>query len=228
MASHTTSAKFETMADLLDQLGGIAPGRVRLTPLPGRATERDLVRLNTQSARLYELVEGVLVEKVMGYPESLLACDLIRLLGNFLHQTKLGFLAGPDGSLRLMPHLVRLPVVSFVRKDRLPGGRRPTAPVPDLAPDLAVEILSEGNTPREMGRKLREYFLAGTTLVWLVDPATRTVTVYTAPDRTTRLTEADTLDGGDVLPGLTLPVREVFAEVPLPSGKGKRKTRRLP
>jgi Uma2 family endonuclease len=74
-----------------------------------------------------------------------------------------------------------------------------------------------------MQRKLKEYFLAGVTLVWFVDPSKRTVEVFTAPDASTVFTEDQTLDGGDVLPGLRLPVRDVFIRVPRSAGKSARK-----
>ena len=90
---------------------------------------------------------------------------------------------------------------------------------------IAVEVLSEGNTPKEMARKLKEYFLAGVLLVWFVEPTQRTVTVYTAPDRSTVLTEDQTLEGGDVLPGLALPLRTVFAEIPPQTTTPPRKKR---
>ena len=89
----------------------------------------------------------------------------------------------------------------------------PTEPVPDLAPDLAVEVLSAGNTPGEMARKRQEYFAAGVHFVWQVDPDTRTVEVFTAPDQSTVLHEAQTLAGGTVLPGFTLPLQELFGEL---------------
>ena len=86
----------------------------------------------------------------------------------------------------------------------------PAEPIPSLAPDLAVEILSEGNTKAEMERKLQEYFAAGTQLVWYFDPRSRTVTVYTAPDQFTILNESQTLDGGELLPGLVISLHELF------------------
>jgi Uma2 family endonuclease len=204
----------ETMADLLDELGGIAPRRVRLQPLPGTATEKDLLDLRRRTDRLYELVDGILVEKVMGLPESALALWLAWLLQNYLNQHDLGILVGPDGALRLMPRLVRIPDISFLRWEILPGRQMPDEPIPDLVPDLAIEILSKGNTPGEMRRKLKEYFLAGVKLVWFVDPKDRTICVYTAPDRVVTLAEGDVLDGGEVLPGLALPVKQVFAKLP--------------
>jgi Uma2 family endonuclease len=85
--------------------------------------------------------------------------------------------------------------------------------VPELVPDLAVEILSEGNTPAEMRRKRREYFKAEVRLVWQIDPRTRTAAVYTDPERHETLSETRALDGGDVLPGFTLTLRDLFAEL---------------
>jgi Uma2 family endonuclease len=79
---------------------------------------------------------------------------------------------------------------------------------------LAVEVLSPGNTKREMDLKVREYFFSGVRQVWLVDGKKRCVHVDTAPDKSKLLTEDQVLDGGDVLPGLHLSLRKVFARVP--------------
>src|SRR3954469_18996574 len=144
---------FESMASVLERLGGIAPARVVMKPLPGKATEKDLLRLMARTDRLFELVDGTLVEKVMGYGEGVLAADIIRLLGRFLDEHDLGEVGGADATMRLTSGLVRIPDVAFVRWEKLPGRQRPVEPIPDLAPDLAIEVLSEGNTPGEMLRK---------------------------------------------------------------------------
>ncbi|VTR94368.1 Uncharacterized protein OS=Singulisphaera acidiphila (strain ATCC BAA-1392 / DSM 18658 / VKM B-2454 / MOB10) GN=Sinac_0487 PE=4 SV=1: Uma2 [Gemmata massiliana] len=102
---------------------------------------------------------------------------------------------GADGMVTLMGNLVRIPDVSFTNWDRVPDRRAPDEPVPELAPDLAVEILSEGNTREEMDRKLKEYFLSEVALVWFIDPRKRTARVFTSPDDVTELNETDTLDG---------------------------------
>lgn len=222
MSTVTEPLVFETVADLIDRLGDIPPRRIRLSPAPGTATEADLLRLCRQTDRLYELIDGTLVEKVMGYGEGGLAADLVRLLGRFLDDHDLGDLVGPDSGMRLMPGLVLVPDVSFIRWDKLPNRRRPAEPVPDLVPDLAVEVLSEGNTAAEMARKRHDYFAAGVRLVWEVDPRSRTIRVYTAPDQSVTLTERDTLDGGDVLPGLHLSVQQVFARTPSPPKRRRR------
>ena len=89
-----------------------------------------------------------------------------------------------------------------------------------------MEVLSESNTPKEMERKLHEYFAAGVRLVWYVDPEKRIVEVFTRPDQSTRLTEKDTLDGGDVLPGFQLSVASLFSRLPEPEREQKRSRKR--
>jgi Uma2 family endonuclease len=207
----------ETVADLLEALGDIPPERVRMQPPPGTATEADVIAIHAREKRLCELVDGTLVEKPMGYDESRLAVELITTLVVFLRQHDLGTVAGEAGMMRLVTGLVRIPDVSFVRWEHLP---EEYGPVPPLAPDLAIEVLSESNTPKEMERKLREYFEAGTQLVWYFDPRARTVTVYTSPDQFIVLDESQTLDGGDVLPGLVIPLRELFDRASRRRGPG--------
>lgn len=206
----TVLPRSATLADLLVRLGHVPPDRIRLHPAPGTAKETDLLVRPGGEKRLCELVDGVLVDKPMGYYESLLAALLIRFLGRFLDEHDLGVVLGADGTLRLAPGLVRLPDVSFISWDRFPGRRLPAEPIPDLAPDLAVEVLSKSNTDAEMARKLQEYFSAGCRLVWYVLPDVRAVRVYTDPTEVRILHEDDILDGGAVLPGFRLTVREWF------------------
>jgi Uma2 family endonuclease len=202
-----------TVADLLEKLGDIPPDRVRFWPIPGTATEKDVLELHDHEDRLFELVDGVLVEKGMGYAESALTIALIRFLDRFIHRRNLGLLTGADGMLRLFPGLVLIPDVAFVSWDRVPGRRMPKEPIPDLIPDLAVEVLSKSNTPKEMARKRQEYFKAGVRRVWEVDPESRTVAVYSSAKRCTTLEESATLSGEPVLPGFSLSLRKLFAEL---------------
>jgi hypothetical protein len=108
-----------TLADLLQQLGGISPRRIRFRPAPGTASEEDVIKIRDRERRLFELIDGVLVEKVKGYWEPVLAIELARLLGNFVARRKMGTLAGEAGMLRLSPGLVRIPDLSFISRDRL-------------------------------------------------------------------------------------------------------------
>jgi Uma2 family endonuclease len=203
-----------TTVDLVSRVGDIPLHRICFDLEPGSATEQDLLDRHAKTGRLYELVDGFLVEKPMGYPEGFLAATLIVILGSWVRQRKLGAVGAPDAMMRLAPGLVRLPDVSFVRWDRFPDQLVQTnVPVPDLVPDLAVEILSPSNTADEIARKRREYFGRGAQLVWIVDPRARTVEVFTAPTVSTLLRETDTLTGDPVLPGFTLLLRELFAEL---------------
>ncbi len=209
-----SSETIETAADLLHKLGDIGPDRVLIRPLPGTATEADVVTvLESPRKRICELIDGVLVEKTVGLDESFLAAFLIIELGIFVKSRKLGRIAGADGTIKMWPGRVRIPDVAFFSQERLSRRQIPSEPIPVMAPDLAIEVLSAGNTKAEMLLKREDYFSVGVRLVWEVDPRTRTVSVYTSPQTPLSiLTEADSLDGGQVLPGFTLPLRELFAE----------------
>ncbi len=205
--------QWETAQDLVDALGNIPLSRIRMNPLPGRATEADILEVRRQHHRLCEFVDGVLVEKAMGFRESLLAGVFIGVLRAFVVPRNLGVVPSPDGMMRLFPGLVRAPDGGFVSWDRMPGRRIPEDPIPSLVPDLAIEVLSASNTKKEMERKRGEYFSQGVSLVWEVDPVAQTVTVYTPDGAKTVLTQTDRLDGGDVLPGFSLLLSEVFGEL---------------
>ncbi len=207
----TELAPLETLADLMQRLGNVPLDRIRLHPLPGLATVEDVLRLSDREPKcLCELIDGVLVEKVMGHQESRLAALLIWALQDYLNTHDIGILAGADGPVQLHSDQVRFPDVAFVPCDRIPDGADPNAAVPDWIPSLAVEVLSAGNTKAEMSRKLQDYFTAGVNLVWYVDPCDRTVRVYHSPDDVLTLTEADDLDGEQILPGFRLSIRDWF------------------
>lgn len=201
-----------TLAEVVDHLGGIPLHRIRATPLPGTATDDDVLQSKSRFGRICELVDGVLVEKTVGYYESLLAMRLGRRIVEFVETRHLGIVLGEAGTLRVLPTQVRIPDVSFISWDRFPQRRLPPEPIPAVAPDLAIEVLSPGNTAGEMQRKLRDYFQAGVRLVWYIDPPTRSARCYRSPDDSLLVSEHEALDGGDVLPGFRLPLAELFAE----------------
>jgi len=201
-----------TAVDLAERFGAIPLSRIRSLPPPGAACEEDVVAIHDREDRLYELVDGVLVEKTVGTYEAYLAVLIVRLIADFVDQENLGIVLGADGMMRLAPGLVRIPDASFIRWDRLPGGRIPREALWNLAPNLAVEVISQGNTREEMQDKLQDYFAAGVQLVWYVYPATRQVHVFTSADDSAVLSEPGTLDGGDLLPGLSLSLERLFAE----------------
>lgn len=111
--------------------------------------------------------------------------------------------------LRRHPDTVRAPDAAFIAQDRLPAGRRHRGYF-EGAPDLTVEVVSPEDRPAEVRAKVREWLEAGARLVWVLWPETRTVSVYPAHGDARDLGEADSLDGGDVLPGFSCRVGDLF------------------
>ena len=198
-----------TVAELLEHLG-VPPGRVRLHPPIGTATERDATDSKHLHGALCELVDGTLVEKAMGYFESRLGHVLSFFMETHLTDHPIGFVLGEAGPVKTVSGRVRMPDVGFYRWDQFPGGVLPPGGVIHVPVLLAVEILSPSNTAAEMELKRREYFASGTRLYWEVHPATRQVRVYHNADEFTLLGENDTLAGDPVMPGFRLPIRVWF------------------
>jgi Uma2 family endonuclease len=199
-----------TLAELMGRLGDVPLDRVQMRPAPGTATIQDVIVAQQREGRLCELVDGVLVEKAVGYPESVVAGLILTALNVFVLPRKLGQVSGADGTIELMPDLVRIPDVAFTSRERLRDSNYSPTAVPRLAPNLVVEVLSESNTAREMSVKRQEYFAAGVELVWEVDPKQRGATVYRSLTDSEQLTERDQLDGWRVLPGFELSLAELF------------------
>jgi Uma2 family endonuclease len=192
-----------TLADLLVRLGNVPLNRVLLTPAPGTATVDDAIH-----HPLCELLEGTLVEKAMSYFESRLAMILVWALETFLEQNPMGYAVGPDAQTYVAPNKIRIPDVSFVSWARTPNHQVSNEPIGSIVPDLAVEILSPGNTPAEIEAKRRELFDGGTRLMWVLDPVSETVEVFTSVEKRRILTAGQSLDGDSVLPGFQLSIRE--------------------
>lgn len=202
-----------TMDELLHALGDVPASRVRVNPPPGMATVADLLDVHAREKRLCELVDGTLVEKPMGYRESIIAIALASALRAFVVPRNLGIVTGESGMMRLFAGLVRIPDVAFASWSRLANKRVPEEPVPALVPDLAIEVISQGNTPAEMKRKREEYFQAGVSEVWMVDIVERTVTVFTAVDQFTTHSQDQSVAGSGPLAGLTISLPELFSEL---------------
>ncbi|MGQ0648216.1 MAG: Uma2 family endonuclease [Gemmatimonadaceae bacterium] len=159
-----------------------------------------------------ELVRGELrVTPPAGAPHGTAAANLVLLLGSHVKARKLGRVFG-DGFgyvLTQLPHTVRVPDVSFVHAERLPAeGIGPG--LLRIAPDLAVEVLSPGESASELEEKLADYSLAGTPLIWIVDPSRRSAGVLSATAPARWLQEGDLLRGDDVIPGFVCSVAEIF------------------
>lgn len=204
------SAGFVTAADLQQQLGGIPLERIRLVPPPGSATDDDALRVQDAEGRTCEVIDGVLVEKAMGFNESYIAAALIQLLKNFVDKHDLGIVTGPDGLISLQPGRTRAPDVSFFGWNKFPQRRLPKEPVPHLTPDLAVEVLSRGNTREEIERKLDEYFANGVDTVWVIQAARKTATIYESRNEPVEAPSHGIMTAPRVLPGFELAMAVLF------------------
>ena len=182
------------LSDFLKSLGDISPKRIRMDPWPGRAVASDVVAIQEHEDRLCELIDGVLVEKIMGFQEGYLGALIIAGLQAFVKALRLRAwrVVGDGGMVQLEPGLVRIADTAYFSWERLGGRKVPSTPVPSIYPDLAVEVLSAGNTKGEMQRKRKDFFFHGVRLVWQVDPRKRCVDVYSSPDDFVRYSEAGT------------------------------------
>jgi Uma2 family endonuclease len=133
------------------------------------------------------------------------------VVGQFVKTHGLGVVFGAETGFKLTsdPDTVRAPDLAFVRRERIPPEGMPQGFWPG-APDLAVEVVSPSDTYTAVEEQVREWLDAGTRLVLVVNPRTRTVTVHASQTQVTRLTESDLLTGGEVLPGLSCRVAELF------------------
>lgn len=178
-----------------------------------RVTAEDLWRMGSGDVRR-ELVDGEVIEMApVGGVHGGVVTRVGRRLSEHVDATGAGDVVSGDVGFVLAlagdPERVRAPDVAFVSTSRLPGGRLPEKFVHG-APDLAIEVLSPGDDPIEVQQKGRDYLEAGARLVWVIAPKARSATVY-RPDGSARLVrESEALDGEDVLPGLTIPLRDIL------------------
>ncbi len=173
-------------------------------------TAAELLALPDDDYR-YELVRGRLLRRTLpGMRHGRIVALVASRLGHFIEAHDLGTILGASGYLlEWNPDTVRAPDVSFIAAERLPPDQIPHG-YPTLAPDLAVEVLSPSERPGARREKMRDYFAAGTRLVWEVDPAQRTITVYRSAHDGTTLAATDELTGAEVLPGFVCRVGELI------------------
>ena len=141
----------------------------------------------------------------------MIAGEIFGLLRNHVRSLGLGqvFAAETGFTLQRNPDTVRAPDAAFVAKDRMPQGETPDGYLA-LAPDLAIEVISPNDRPRAVREKVADWLNAGTRLVWVIYPSSRTVTVHRPPSSVEELGGEDTLDGAEVVPGFTCRVEELF------------------
>jgi len=175
----------------------------------GRPTDPLGTFLDPPDDKNYELVRGRLVEKVMSPVSSWVASRIVQLINNFIEAKQIGW-AMTELTLLCFPWLPnhgRRPDAAFVSMDRLPV--LTDEPV-SVAPDLVVEVLSPTNRAIEVDVKVEEYLRAGVSIVWIVNPYTRSVLVYRADKSVAMFHETSTLTGEGFLPGFKAGVSTLF------------------
>jgi Uma2 family endonuclease len=175
-------------------------------------TAEDLLTLPDDDKR-YELVRGELVcMAATGGRHGIIASRLDYRLRAFVEAHDLGEVCAAETGFRLAqnPDTVRAPDVSFIARERLPAAGAPEGYWP-FAPDLAVEVVSPSDRSDDVLAKVQEYLRAGTRLVWVFHPRTRTVMVYRINGEVQLLRAQDELSGEDLLPGFHCQVDELFA-----------------
>lgn len=197
-----------------------------LTPLEIAATEDtnmdeterlytadELLEISARDDNRYELLHGRLrIMAPAGDEHGFLAASLNARIFLFAEEHKLGYVFAAETGFYLSrnPDLVRAPDLAFVRSERIVG--KLSGKYFPGAPDLAVEVVSPNDIASEVQAKIQDWLTHGTRLVWVVDPQTRTVTVY-RPDGTANVLKAkDALNGEEVLPGFAFPLAKLFGE----------------
>ena len=182
-----------------------------ITTEPKLMTADDLLRLYSQGVR-GELIRGVL-HKTMpsGQEHGEIAANAVIILGGFVKPRRLGRIIASDAGVILErdPDTVREPDAAFISYRKSPRGVRNTR-YAQAIPELVVEIRSPRDSAFDLAEKALMWIEHGVLIVWAVDPDARTVDVYRAGSPVVALADGDTLDGGDVLPGFSCAVSDVF------------------
>ncbi|MBI4578884.1 MAG: Uma2 family endonuclease [Planctomycetes bacterium] len=163
-----------------------------------------------------ELIQGELLRMSPGgFEHGTVAMEIGSYLADHVRRHKLGIVTAAETGFRIArnPDTVRAPDAAFVAAARVSA--IPRRGFFEGAPDLAVEVVSPDDRWSEVTAKVTGWLQAGAKMVWVVDPPNRTIAVYAASADVRILREQDTLDGGDIIPGLRIPVRDVFSGLPM-------------
>ena len=169
-------------------------------------------RFSARGKRTELVGGGLVVMAPAGGRHGQVAHTLALFIGVHVRNRSLGrvFAAETGFVLRRDPDTVRAPDVAFVARGRL-GVEETPAGFLELAPDLAVEVVSPGDSTAAIRDKVRDWLDAGTRLVWVVRPRTRSVDVHRPGRPAETLRDGDVLEGGSVLGDFAVPVRDLFA-----------------
>lgn len=159
-----------------------------------------------------ELVRGEIVQiSPAKYIHGKIAMEIGSLLNDYVKKNKLGVVCAAETGFIVSrnPDTIRAPDAMFISNERLSQQFEPDFFLP-FAPDLAVEVISPSDRWVEVEEKLDEYFRSGVRLAWVIEPKTKKIHVYKSPTEVRILSETDSLNGEDVVPGFAIPVSELF------------------
>jgi Uma2 family endonuclease len=208
------SRSVAALSRLLAQGEDYNAGREEVATTMRFVTDEELLHA-PRDGRKYERVDGEMRVSPAGFRHEGVGMALAARLWVFVTDRQLGHVVGSSAGFRWpsrqadRPDNVRSPDVSFVAAGRFPDERWPVG-FAELAPDLAVEVLSPGDNGRDVLEKVGEYLDAGTRLVWVIDPETRTATIHRGVMNVRVVGEADLLDGEDVVPGFACRLADVL------------------
>ena len=172
-------------------------------------TADELLQMKDDGFR-YELVRGELIKRSpAGHQHGRITLNFTTPLYQFVRDNQLGVVYAAETGFKLAEDVVRAPDAAFIRRERVEAVGQTEGFWPG-APDLAAEVISPGDTYAEVEDKIADWLDAGTRLVVVVNPSTQTVALYRSWSDIRVLTTDDVLDGGEVVPNWTLPVRDIF------------------
>jgi Uma2 family endonuclease len=184
-----------------------AVGKLQFTP-------DDLLRMPGDDR--FELVDGQLVSTEMSGLAAIVTSRICGRLGIVVESRQLGVVMTSEATYQCFAEerdRIRRPDSSFIHRSRMrPEYLEGHIPIP---PDLAVEVVSPNDSFYEVRQKVGEYIQAGVRLIWIVNPAKREIDVYRASGTTLLVTNGDSLDGEDVVPGFRYPLAEIFQPPPM-------------
>ena len=181
---------------------------------PKNWTEAELQAL-PEDGFVHELVNGQLVMSPKNnFQHGDIASRLFLALGNHAQRHRLGIVLDSSTGFWMRNRNCRAPDISFICRQRVKslGFKPSTQSFFPAAPDLAVEILSPGNTRGEIDGRLKDFFESGARLVWIIDPNTRRVEVCSSLDQREFIVVGGILEGGDLLPGFHYSVADLFKD----------------
>ena len=174
----------------------------------GTATVEDLLNMPEDGMK-HELVNGEIVVSPTGLKHSKITIKIIHILATFLDDHPVGMLGAPDLGVWMSDGNLRSPDVTFVRNEKLPK-KEDEHKFAEFIPDLAVEVLSPWDRPKFVSEKIREFLENGVPIVWLVDPAKKTVIEYRSPHEIKEYSGDDVISAEPVLPGFACSISRFF------------------